>query len=356
MVNKLLERGYRVAVFDVVVPPTTPENVQVIQGDICDAKAFNKALMDSKANIVFHVASIIDIRPIPSPTMRRVNVEGTRVVVEQCRKSDYCKTLVYTSSIEVVAGILKDGKRQIINGCDESVEIPEHHFLEYAATKAAAEKLVLEADRDADELRTCSIRPGFIIGNECVGHKISMQWAAARYNYDFSCNLPSKLSCVNPKNCADLHIIAAEKSELSHGQVFFASDFHANYFEMKTEAYQDITVCSVFLPLWLAMSMGWIMDRWERLLHVLFNLIGWTRRTSHDVISFDAMKMGWFNVIVTSKKAQNVLGWKPQIPREQTMDEARLHANTFWSSLVGPENAFNAFCVPPRVSGKLKSS
>ena len=217
IVSKLLERGYRVAVFDVIVPPAAPANVQLIQGDICDEIAFGKALKSTEANIVFHVASIIDIRPVPSPKMQRVNVEGTRVVVEQCRNSEYCKTLVYTSSIEVVAGILKNGKKQIINGCDETVEIPEHHFLEYAATKAAAEKLVLEADGDAQTLRTCSIRPGFIIGNECIGHKISMQWAAARHNYDINCKLPSQISCVNPTNCADLHIIAAERIERAHG-------------------------------------------------------------------------------------------------------------------------------------------
>ena len=217
IVNKLLERGYRVAVFDVVVPPAAQANVQLIQGDITNSESVRKALRTSKAEIVFHVAAIIDIRPVPSPRMQRVNVEGTRVIVEQCRDSKYCKTLVYTSSIEVVAGVLKNGERLILRGCNEAVEIPEHHFLEYAATKAAAEKIVLGADGDAETLRTCSIRPGCIMGKDCIGHRIGMQVAAARHNYDITCKLSAKLSCVNPKNCADLHIIAAEKIERAHG-------------------------------------------------------------------------------------------------------------------------------------------
>ena len=138
------------------------------------------------------------------------------------------------------------------------------------------------------------------------------------------------------------------------GQTFFGRDFDENYSEMKKYAFQDTTINPLYLPLWLAISMCWIMDRWERLIHFMFNLIGWTRRTSHDVVSIDALKMGWFNVVVNSNKAQDVLGFSPRISKVETMEEARDHANKYWSSLVGPSQAFNAFSDSPRVSGRVK--
>ena len=345
------------AVFDVVIPSIPMNNVQMIQGDITNSESFKRALESSKAAIVFHIASIIDLRPVPSPQMRRVNVGGTRVVVNECRKSKYCKTLVYTSSIEVVAGTLRNGEKQKLNGCDETVEIPEHHFFEYAATKAAAEKLVLEADEDEGTLRTCAIRPGFILGiNGVIGHQLEMQWAAQRYNCSLNVKLPVKVSCVNATNCADLHIVAAMNIEQSHGQAFFARDFDFNAAEIARDAFQDTTITQILLPMRLVWTFCFLLHLWEKVLHFLFNLFGLSRHTSRTVIAIEAVEMSMIDVMVSSRKAHEMLGWRPLRSQAETMDECREHANQYWCSLVGPEKAFRCRFVGPRVSGMFKSS
>ena len=333
----LLERGYRVAIFDVVLPSIPMDNVHSIQGDIRNSVAFHKALRETKAEIVFHTAAIVDLRPIPSQQMYLVNVEGTRVVVEQCRKSKHCKTLVNTSSIEVVAGILSNGKEQIPNGCDETVQIPEHHFLKYGATKAVAEKLVLEADETEGALQTCSIRPGYIVGNHCTGHQIAMRIAVEHHNYDVDLRVRAKISCVNPKSAAALHILAAEKIKDSHGQSMFAGDFEMNDTELKKYAFQDTDVTFVFLPFWIVFIVMWILDRWERGMHFLFNLCGCTRTTSRNVFDIGVLKMTTSDTTISSKKARDLLGWKPLVSQKQTMIEARNSAQRYWKTLVHPK-------------------
>ena len=346
------------ATFDVVLPTIPMINVHSIQGDIRNSVAFNKPLRETKAEVVFHTASIIDMRPIPSQQMYDVNIEGTRVIVEQCRLSKHCKTLVYTSSIEVVVGMLSNGKEQIPDGSessDETMEIPENHFLEFGATKATAEKLVLEADGQ-DGLRTCSIRPGAIIGDGCVGHQIEMKRCAQYYGYDLIIKMPAKISCVNVKSAAALHILAAEQIEISAGQSLFAGDCEINYLEMTAYAFQDTTITQIFLPLWFAFVFTWMLDRWERILHLLFNLCGHTRRTSKNVFDVAVLKMVMFDVIVSSKKAHEMLGWRPLMSKQQTMEETRDHANRFWSSINGSKKAFKAESKLSEVNAKIKNT
>lgn len=339
IVKMLLERGYKVAIFDIVSPPAALCNVHLIQGDITNSNSVAKALHESKAEIVYHTASIIDVRPVPSPLMHRVNVEGTRVVVEQCQKSEHCKTLVYTSSMEVAIGKLRNGKKQILNGCDENVPVPEQHFLGYAASKAAAEKLVLDADGQDGKLQTCSIRPSFIIGDGTIGHQMELRRCARYYGYDLGIKLSVGISCVNPKSAADLHILAAEKiKEISHGESFFARDFDDNYMDLKSYAFQDTGITPIFLPLWFAYAFCWILDRWEKALHFLFILIGWSRNTSRDVIALAMFANATEVMLVRSEKAERLLGWSPLVSKEETMEEAREHAHRYWKSLVAAKS------------------
>ena len=80
---------------------------------------------------------------------------GTQNVIEACRKKGVGR-LVYTSSSSVVF----DGSD--LDGIDESYPYPEKHGSSYAATKAMAERLVIEANSDA--LKTISLRPHLVWG------------------------------------------------------------------------------------------------------------------------------------------------------------------------------------------------
>ncbi|CAE8640275.1 unnamed protein product [Polarella glacialis] len=134
--------------------------------------------------------------------MRRVNVDGVRNTIECC---DACgvKTLVFTSSMEVVAGVDDMGVASDFCGGpedDESIPIPARHHLPYATTMAEAEALVLAAHRSG-KLLTASLRSGYIVGPECIGIKIVLVKAQKQGGRYISARMPANLSCVHPKNC-----------------------------------------------------------------------------------------------------------------------------------------------------------
>ncbi|KAJ7424826.1 Sterol-4-alpha-carboxylate 3-dehydrogenase, decarboxylating [Willisornis vidua] len=97
LVEQLLAKGYTVNVFD-VHQSCQSDRVSFFLGDLCDKEALLPALQG--VSVAFHCAS-----PAPSSDNRelfyRVNVGGTKAVIEACREAGVQK-LVLTSSASVV--------------------------------------------------------------------------------------------------------------------------------------------------------------------------------------------------------------------------------------------------------------
>jgi FlaA1/EpsC-like NDP-sugar epimerase len=75
---------YRVVVLDVLLPVVKHSSVTYIRGDICNPAHVEAAFKGASA--VLHVASIIpSLRTQASPIIERVNVGGTRVVIDACK-------------------------------------------------------------------------------------------------------------------------------------------------------------------------------------------------------------------------------------------------------------------------------
>ncbi|HNP13921.1 MAG TPA: SDR family NAD(P)-dependent oxidoreductase, partial [Mycobacterium sp.] len=161
LVKELLDRGYRVRAFDRVPSPLPPhEQLQVLQGDICDPETVATAVQD--IDTVFHTAAIIDLMGGAAATeeyRRRsfaVNVTGTENLVHAAQAAGV-QRFVYTASNSVVLG----GQR--IAGGDETLPYTSRFNDLYTETKVIAEKFVL-GQNGVEEMLTCSIRPSGIWG------------------------------------------------------------------------------------------------------------------------------------------------------------------------------------------------
>ncbi|GAA5868043.1 hypothetical protein JCM3774_001579 [Rhodotorula dairenensis] len=162
LVAALLERNPagRVASFGLTqrrFDTPSGEPYRFFRTDITSYDSILGALRDSGATTVFHTASP---HAKSTPEMwKKVNIQGTDAVVRACREAGVRK-LVFTSSMTVVHEIGVSYKN-----ADERLPIieTEETVATYAGTKAAAEKIVLAANR-ADGLKTCSLRIGGIIG------------------------------------------------------------------------------------------------------------------------------------------------------------------------------------------------
>ena len=341
-----------------IAPYGNDDRVKDVVLDITDAKAVEKLqeILESSSNevTVFHAASVIDIRPIPSPNMRKVNVEGTQNVIEACQKAIESKNitiqLIYTSSIEVVGGEDKTGKYMKLDGTqrESDVPYPHKHFLPYATSKADAEQMVLKANDPEHNLMCTSLRPGYIVGENCIGLKVEVvkafEISATSPKY-ITAKVPAKFSCVSTKNCAVAHVLASTKMDKAVGKSFFLRDFEANIVDMNVECFQGTPIEPLFLPLWLATVLCWLVDRVERLLYFVYPLLGMKRITPPETISYDAMMLGYLDVRISTQSIQEDLGYgvEGECPKLQTeeeiMKETRDWTHTLVSELAEKHNS-----------------
>lgn len=326
LVETLLDLGASVACFDVVEYTARGRAVASTVGSVLDQRALEKAC--DGVSVVFHTASVIDIRPLPSPRMQEVNVAGTYAVVMAC-KAARVPTLVYTSSLEVVSG---DGAS--LDGVDESAPIPTRHHLPYAATKATAERLVLCAH--SAELRTVAIRSGYLMGPGAIGLRVEMQRAATRGGYYVTAKVPATISTTHPRNCALAHVHAAERAARADvgGHAFFVRDFEANVVEMALEAFEGTPIKPAIMPLAVAYGLAWLLDRLERLLHLLYAWAGRTRHTADEVLDIKAVGMAYIDIVVSDAAGRRALEYEPLVSRAECMREAKEWCKGYYAALL----------------------
>lgn len=127
--------------------------VQLVYGDITDRNALKTAM--TGVNWVFHTAAYVELGLVDDARMERVNVEGTRAVLEVARGAGVSK-LVYCSTI----GVFGDTQGKVV---DETFDRAQADFSSaYDRTKYHAQQLV---DRfAADGFPAVSVLPSGIFG------------------------------------------------------------------------------------------------------------------------------------------------------------------------------------------------
>jgi 2-alkyl-3-oxoalkanoate reductase len=153
IVSMLLAEGCAVRSFSRnEYPELEAQGVVCHRGDLADRQAVADAFQDT--DVVFHVAAKAGIWGDDSEYYA-ANVTGTRNVIEACLRNGVTK-LVYTSTPSVAFG------RHDVRNANEQDPLPEKYLAPYLTTKAAAERLVLQAN--CGTLATVSLRPHLIWG------------------------------------------------------------------------------------------------------------------------------------------------------------------------------------------------
>ncbi len=157
LVRKLLEQGEDVRAMILCGEDTTSLNgveVERVEGDVLDPPSLDSAMKGIKT--VFHLAGIISIMPGDNPLVWRVNVDGTRNVIEAARRAQI-QRLVYTSSIHAIKRVPHGVK------IDESLGFdPSNPYGEYDRSKATASLEVQNAVKKG--LNAVLVCPTGVIG------------------------------------------------------------------------------------------------------------------------------------------------------------------------------------------------
>ncbi|MEE2688817.1 MAG: D-erythronate dehydrogenase [Pseudomonadota bacterium] len=165
-VPELIDRDGRpaaitsITAFDVTPPdPLLPEDPRLnfVAGEISDANAI-ATLINDGTDAVFHLAAVVSAQAEEDFDLgMRVNLDGTRIVLERCRALDHAPRVVYASSVAAFGGEMPS----VID--DDVTPNPQ---TTYGVTKVIGEYLIDDYSRkgfiDGRALRlpTIVVRPG----------------------------------------------------------------------------------------------------------------------------------------------------------------------------------------------------
>ena len=144
------------------LPESQRRRARVVVGDVCDmdlglAGAEVRALA-AEVTTIHHLAAVYHLG-VDAEVARRVNVEGTRGVIELAGECRQLRRLVHWSSATV------SGKRKGII-LEEELDLGQRFHNVYEETKLAAEKLARAAAR---RLPVTILRPAVIVGDSQTG-------------------------------------------------------------------------------------------------------------------------------------------------------------------------------------------
>ncbi len=275
-------------------------NVQLIYGDLSDRDALRTAM--TGVDTVFHTAAYVELGIVDEAEMERVNVEGTRAVLEVAQAIGVAK-MVYCSTI----GVFGDTQGQVI---DETFQRTQTDFSSaYDRTKYEAQQLVDQFA--AQGLPVVSILPSGIFGADDPHFGPVMQqflkgglklWAGG----------DRVTGIVHVDDLVAAMILAAEKGKPGEYYIISAGDLTTR--EMFNILSQDSGIpVPREAPKFLVRLAGNLLDPIGRLLK-------WQPPLSQERVHYIYDRC----VRVDATKARQELGWHPRSVRHTLQEIVRI--------------------------------
>lgn len=127
--------------------------VEIVYGDLTDKDSLKKAVKD--VNVIFHLGAIARPMCIPNELYFKINVEGTKNLLELAAENKKIKKIVYTSTISAV-GPSRDGRPVNEKTIPRPVDV-------YGESKLAAEKMIFKLYRKY-KIPIVILRPPMVFG------------------------------------------------------------------------------------------------------------------------------------------------------------------------------------------------
>lgn len=270
-----------------------PQNAEFIVGDITQP-SFVETVMEG-ISVVFHLAAKLHILDAPQelrPDYERVNVVGTKCLVESARKCAV-QRLVFSSTISVYG--VSSGE------IFDEASPPRPDGL-YAESKVSAERIVLEAWRADGESLGCVLRLGAVYGPRVKGNYQRLVRALTQRRFIQIGDGSNRRALIHEKDVAEAALVAARHPEAA-GRVFNLSDGQDHTMKEILEA-----ICTALgrkpprlrLPAQSIRALAGMMETTAGMLGMSFPV----RRSTIDKYLED--------VAVDSRSIQTLLGFSPQ--------------------------------------------
>ncbi len=304
LIRKLLERGQKVRALVWRGEDDTPLrglDVERVEGDVLDPDSLRAALRGVET--VYHLAGVISILPGRQPLVWKVNVEGTRNILEAARWAGI-RRLVYTSSIHAI----KRAPHGVV--IDESLGFdPNNPYGEYDRSKAAASLEVQNAAQtDLDAVIICPtgvIGPYDFRGSE-MGEVIRSAAEAKPIFY-----VEGAYDFVDVRDVADGLIASAEQGQRGESYILGGHKISVRYLLETVREVTGRAFASIKIPFslaeWVAKFTPWYYLRAKV-------------KPRFTPYSLEVLQS---NADISHRKAASELGYQPRPVLETIADTVR---------------------------------
>lgn len=193
------------------------DGIELIPGDLLNPADVTRAV--SGCDVVFHLAAIYALWLPDMSLMDRVNVDGSRLVLEAC-VAQGVKRVVYTSSFAVFAG------QGLDKACTEhsAFALGESH---YSRTKYESHRLAERYARQGLDVvivcPTCPVGPGD------VGPTPTGRILTEMFRTPVAVALVTEANYVDVRDCAMGHVLALEKGRTGESYILGGENYtHAD--------------------------------------------------------------------------------------------------------------------------------
>lgn len=189
------------------------DDIELMAGDITRAADVERAV--SGCDVVFHLAAIYAFWLPDMSAMQRVNVEGTRIVLDECLRQKV-KRVVYTSSIVCFTGQGPD----VV--CDEASPFSMADMV-YAKSKYDSHVVAEEyARRGLDVVIVC---PAIPMGPGDVGPTPSGRMVTDIFVFPLPLAVDSEINIIDVRDCAMGHVLALEKGRSGESYILGGENY-----------------------------------------------------------------------------------------------------------------------------------
>lgn len=304
LVRELLELGEKVRVL--VLPGEDTQSLQglpidCVEGNVMDLDSLMAAMQD--VEVVFHLAALVSITEDQSHLLQKVNVEGTRNVIEAA-KAMKVKKLVYTSSIHALS------RPPLGVPITEQLAFdPDNPAGPYDRTKAQASLLVQSAARQG--LDACIICPTGVIGpydyRRSEMGELILAWMQKRVNI----LVDGAFDFVDVRDVAKGQILARDKGRSGETYILGGERIELGLLHSLVKKMTGKDTRLITFPLPIAMILAPIAELYYKISKTRPRF---TRYSLETVVS---------NSEISSEKAKTELGYQPRTLVKSISDTVR---------------------------------
>lgn len=257
-------------------------------GDVTDIHSLRSAFKGQ--DVIFHLAGLISYKPQDQALLERVNIEGTRHVVQVCSELQ-TPQLLHLSSVVAI------GSSFTPSSLNEKSEYTISHLkMGYFDTKKAAEDLVTTAARE-NRIRAVCVNPSTIYGfGDAKKGSRKNQIKVARGELPFYTG--GGVNVVAVEDVIDGILLALRKGQNGERYILASENMTIKSLFEKIAQAASVAAPRHKMPDWALHGIGFLSDS----LHPFGVNLGLSRINAYTATMFH-----WFD----STKAQTELGFKP---------------------------------------------